>query len=95
MLLHQLDLMWGEKKKLFQVTSTAGFKHVLIHRLGNSLCTLILLCFILPCRGAGKGVCEDRSSRQQAFTAGLHKDNSKPALIWLYEEQCEDDTGNY
>lgn len=30
--------------QLPQITSTAGFKHVLIHRLGNSLRTLILLC---------------------------------------------------
>lgn len=38
-------------------------------------------------------MCENRSSRQQAFTGGLHKGNSKPVLIWLYEAQCEDDTG--
>lgn len=42
---------------LLQITPTAGFKHVLIHRLGTSLCTLILLCFLPPRWGAGKGVC--------------------------------------
>lgn len=50
----------------------------------------LLDCFILPRRGAEKGVCGNRSSRQPAFTAGLHKGNAKPVLIWL---QCEDDTG--
>lgn len=80
-------------RQFLQITPAAGFKHVLIHRLGTSLRTQILLCFILPRRGAGKGVYENRSSRQQAFAAGLHKGNSKPVLIWLHEEQSEDDTG--
>lgn len=68
--------------------------NVLIHRLGNSLRTLILLCltasFFLAMEQRKVCVCGNRSSRQPAFTAGLHKGNAKPVLIWL---QCEDDTG--
>lgn len=64
-----------------QSTLTAGFKHMLIHRLGNSLRTLILLCFVLPGGGAeeGPGV--------RTGQAAAH-----PVLVWLHEELCEDDT---